>query len=198
MTTRQKILFAAAHVFSQKDFYQTKLEEVAEAAGLGKGTIYLYFKDKTELFISAVEFMHQMAIEQTEIKLTGITSPMMRLRLSIQLWLAAFVEHRQGILSFRSYTAAIPEEHRERVLAIRNSGRAYLQKLIDSIAQKSGHKGLKRPSELLAEVLLDAVFGYIARPDFEEFVKEYPPEKYAVFLVDVILPQHEWMKEKPL
>ncbi|ACB85512.1 TetR/AcrR family transcriptional regulator [Natranaerobius thermophilus] len=47
---RMDILVAAAKVFSEENFYQVKVQEIADAAGIGKGTIYEYFNSKEELF----------------------------------------------------------------------------------------------------------------------------------------------------
>lgn len=196
LSTREKVLCAATKVFSSKDFYHTKLEEIAELAGLGKGTIYLHFKDKNDLFVSTVAFSMNLFIEQTNEKLIGVSSPLMRLRVAIQIWLGNFIEYRMGILSFRSHTAMLPPEYAERLVEIRDRTRAFFSVMLDSMAMKFGHKTLKRSSELLSEVLFDAMCGYVSRPDFEEFIREYPPEKYAAFLVDVVLPHHEWMKEE--
>lgn len=47
---RTKILAAALDEFSQKGFADARLDDVARRAGVAKGTIYLYFEDKEELF----------------------------------------------------------------------------------------------------------------------------------------------------
>ncbi|ATQ70976.1 MULTISPECIES: TetR/AcrR family transcriptional regulator [Methylosinus] len=47
---RRAVLAAAARVFAQKGFVGAKLEDVALEAGVAKGTIYLYFRDKQDLF----------------------------------------------------------------------------------------------------------------------------------------------------
>lgn len=41
---------AAVQVFSQKGYHNTRMEEIAVAAGIGKGTIYEYFQSKLQLF----------------------------------------------------------------------------------------------------------------------------------------------------
>lgn len=46
----QLILEAAFAVFSSKGFHSAKVEEIAKKAGVGKGTIYEYFKSKAHLF----------------------------------------------------------------------------------------------------------------------------------------------------
>jgi len=47
---RELILGAALEVFSVKGFYSTKIEDIAQQAGVGKGTVYEYFKSKDQLF----------------------------------------------------------------------------------------------------------------------------------------------------
>jgi AcrR family transcriptional regulator len=44
------ILRAGLDVFAEKGFAAARLEDVAERAGVGKGTIYLFFRDKEDLF----------------------------------------------------------------------------------------------------------------------------------------------------
>jgi AcrR family transcriptional regulator len=47
---RQAILEAALAVFAEEGFAAAKLDDVADRAGVAKGTIYLHFKDKQDLF----------------------------------------------------------------------------------------------------------------------------------------------------
>jgi AcrR family transcriptional regulator len=47
---RQAILAAALREFSARGFAAARLDDVADAAGVAKGTIYLYFHDKEALF----------------------------------------------------------------------------------------------------------------------------------------------------
>lgn len=46
----ERIIRAAADVFAEKGFHPAKVEEIAERAGVGKGTVYEYFNNKQELF----------------------------------------------------------------------------------------------------------------------------------------------------
>jgi TetR/AcrR family fatty acid metabolism transcriptional regulator len=46
---KSQILEAAAAVFSQTGFSAARMEDIAQEAGLSKGTLYLYFKSKDEL-----------------------------------------------------------------------------------------------------------------------------------------------------
>src|SRR6516225_8526828 len=48
--TRRRILREAAREFARLGFDQANINVIAEQAGIGKGTIYLYFENKRELF----------------------------------------------------------------------------------------------------------------------------------------------------
>src|SRR5215472_19130947 len=52
---RQRILDAAVRVFAKKGFYATRVSEIAMAAGVADGTIYLYFESKDALLVSLFE-----------------------------------------------------------------------------------------------------------------------------------------------
>src|SRR6201995_628687 len=50
----QEILEAAFSEFSRNGYASTTLDQIAEGAGVTKGTIYVYFENKEHLFISMV------------------------------------------------------------------------------------------------------------------------------------------------
>ncbi len=49
---RRRILEAASQVFARDGFFGANLNEVASLAGVGKGTLYRHFENKTALFVS--------------------------------------------------------------------------------------------------------------------------------------------------
>jgi AcrR family transcriptional regulator len=51
---RKLIVETAIRLFSEQPFHKVRLDDVAEAAGVGKGTVYIYFKNKEELYYSLV------------------------------------------------------------------------------------------------------------------------------------------------
>ena len=61
---RGLILGAARAVFSRKSYAEASVEDVAEEARIGKGTLYLYFKSKEELYLAALAGdLRQMSAE---------------------------------------------------------------------------------------------------------------------------------------
>ena len=61
--TRDRILREAASEFAQLGFEQTNINTIAERAGIGKGTIYLYFPSKRDLFIAMLQAIAQRQID---------------------------------------------------------------------------------------------------------------------------------------
>jgi AcrR family transcriptional regulator len=51
---RKRILAAAAELFAAQPFHKVLLSDVAEAAGVGKGTLYIYFKNKDDLYLQVL------------------------------------------------------------------------------------------------------------------------------------------------
>ncbi len=61
-----EIIEAALELFVLKGFMATRLDEVAQRAGVSKGTLYLYFDSKEVLFKAVVETLVLPEIERTE------------------------------------------------------------------------------------------------------------------------------------
>ncbi|GEM_PF-6083052 len=51
---KTRILSAATRLFSERDFQEVSVNDIARIAGVGKGTIYTYFKEKEEILEACV------------------------------------------------------------------------------------------------------------------------------------------------
>lgn len=71
----EEILDAALEVFTEKGFAGTRLDEVARAAGVSKGTLYLYFKSKQEIFEAAIQHTINPRLAQVEKLVEGDDGP---------------------------------------------------------------------------------------------------------------------------
>ncbi len=63
---RIKILEGALLVFAEKGYHNTKMADVANKVGIGKATIYEYFRNKKELFFSLAELLEKRFLEHIE------------------------------------------------------------------------------------------------------------------------------------
>lgn len=61
-----KILEVANRLFAKNGFHETKLEQVAKEADIAKGTLYLYFRSKEDLFLQCLVDGHEKDMALTE------------------------------------------------------------------------------------------------------------------------------------
>lgn len=69
----QELLSAALDLFVERGFASTRLEDVAKRAGVSKGTLYLYFTNKEELFKAVVRNSVVPAIDAAEEDIAGFS-----------------------------------------------------------------------------------------------------------------------------
>ena len=86
---RERILRAAVKVFARSGFYAARVSEVAKAAGVADGTIYLYFKSKDELLVSLFEDRVEklLAYMREELPKQGTAPEKLRRVIELQLGL---------------------------------------------------------------------------------------------------------------
>jgi len=64
---RTQILEAATHVFAEKGYHRATTKDIARAADVAEGTIYLYFENKSELLMSLMEHLDQVTTQATDL-----------------------------------------------------------------------------------------------------------------------------------
>src|SRR5512140_3693712 len=77
---RDAILRAAIDVFAERGFFHAQVADVARAAGVAAGTVYLYFKGKDDLLVSIFERTMKEAIEAGRASVAERQDPVDRLR----------------------------------------------------------------------------------------------------------------------
>ena len=87
---RDRILRAAIKIFSQKGFFNSKVSDIAQAAGVADGTIYLYFKNKDDLLISLFEEKMAEVVADVRERVAEEDGALSRLKI--------FIENHMGLL----------------------------------------------------------------------------------------------------
>lgn len=81
---RERILRAAIDVFAQSGYFNAKVSEIARAAGVADGTIYLYFDGKEDLLISIFREHTRNYLQSLERDLANVNRPEERIRIAIR------------------------------------------------------------------------------------------------------------------
>lgn len=63
LTKRQKIIAAACHVFKKKGYHSATISDIIRETDLARGTFYLYFKSKEEIFDSLLTSFYMEALQ---------------------------------------------------------------------------------------------------------------------------------------
>lgn len=86
---KKEILMAALHEFAEKGVNQTKISDIAQRAGIGKGTVYEYYPNKDAIFIDSMSFFMQ-SLENSLLKnMEGVKDP----RQKIEVLIRSFTEN---------------------------------------------------------------------------------------------------------
>src|SRR5688572_10010562 len=90
---RAAILDAAARVFAQRGYRDTNLQDVADALRVAKGTLYVYYPSREELFLAAVDQGMVRLREHVRGTYRDVADPLDRLAVAIRAYLEFFKAH---------------------------------------------------------------------------------------------------------
>ncbi|MFT7581364.1 MAG: AcrR family transcriptional regulator [Myxococcota bacterium] len=73
---RAHILEAAVEVFSHNGYHQTRIADIIDAAGIARGTFYLYFESKSAIFLELLgQLLKTLRTSVGKVDLTGTSTP---------------------------------------------------------------------------------------------------------------------------
>jgi TetR/AcrR family fatty acid metabolism transcriptional regulator len=98
---RDAILRGAIDTFAARGYFTAQVADVARAAGVAAGTVYLYFRGKDDLLISIFERTMQEAIAEGRASIAPLTDPVARLRTIARLHLDRMGRDRSLAIVFQ-------------------------------------------------------------------------------------------------
>src|SRR5256712_4955385 len=98
---RDAILRAAIDVFAERGFFNAQVADVARAAGVAAGTVYLYFRSKDDLLVSIFERTMRDALADGQQAVARLRDPAERLRRLARLHLARLGRDRNLAIVFQ-------------------------------------------------------------------------------------------------
>ena len=98
---RDAILRAATDVFASRGFFNAQVADVARAAGIAAGTVYLYFRSKDELLVSIFERTMREGLAEGRAAVAGLRDPRERLRRLARVHLARLGRDRSLAIVFQ-------------------------------------------------------------------------------------------------
>ena len=185
---RDEIMDAAVQLVAQQGLHATTMEQIAGAAGITKGALYWYFRDKNELFQSAIRRLSPLLRMLPSLEAQLDRPPEEVLRLVAKTYLSTF-DNPDAVRFFRILLSEAPRMPEIATNFGRNAKPAldfivrYLKYQID-IGRLRSHDAQTSARVFMGALMLYITsrelfpFLYTGLPDTEQYVREL----VAIFL----------------
>ncbi|MDX2127512.1 MAG: TetR/AcrR family transcriptional regulator [Chloroherpetonaceae bacterium] len=192
---RKEILNAAREVFFRLGFEHTSMEKVAETATLAKGTLYLYFKSKDELYISLVEEGTQLLNEMMKSAIDSEVDVLDKLKATARAYFHFTDKHRDywRIFMMMDMGAMESKVDAEKLQQFREMRRASIS-TIENLILEAQAKGLLRSDVsskdlmlMLWAATLGAVIMSVEKCSKLDMTLDLPPETFVTEVANMLL-----------
>lgn len=181
---RSRIMLEAARLFTRKGFAATSVREIVQAAGVTKPTLYYYYKNKDELFLSLLDFAIASYVQALD---AGIAAPG-NARERVKAFLCSIFDllaNNVDILRFVHAAFYGPEESTPRydLEATHNLLHAKLHQLLEGLVDEGGLTSVDVPA------MATLVHGLIEALQCQ-LMKQYipsPTQEQILHSVDILL-----------
>lgn len=150
---RRKILDAAVAVFAQKGYFTARVSDIASAAGVADGTIYLYFKNKEDVIASLFAHVIEGHMTRAKEEIANARTPRQKLLAIARHHFTALTERRDVAILFQT-------ELRQSTLMSRLSSkelRGYFE-LLSGVVDEGQKAGVFRP-DVPRSLVVQSFFG---------------------------------------
>jgi AcrR family transcriptional regulator len=154
MNAKEKILIAAAKLFSKKDFASTSIREIASLAGVNLAMINYYFKSKDKLLENILKNGVSIVIKETEQLLLLNISELEKIDLIINLYSEHIFRNKEITLIFFQQQMSNSNSEISRLFnELSDWNRKVFGELIFKVQQKKLISGSANASLLLATLV---------------------------------------------
>ena len=153
---RQRILRAAIDVFASKGYFSARMTDVAEAAEVADGTLYLYFEGKEHLLMSIFDSVLGRFIERLDEEIAKIDDPTEKLSIMVRLHLETL-----GRDHALAHVLQIETRHSRRFMSLFTRGKLgeYLNRVRDIIVEGQESGAFRR--DISPGLATNLVFGTV-------------------------------------
>lgn len=166
---REQIVDTAARLFGQGRYHEVRMEDIAQAAGVAKGTLYRYFDDKEDLYLGLILTASNRLFQEVDREIKKTADGEQQVSIYVEATIRFFARFPYFLeLVQRIETGAAPQ----RLAALKESRDRFFR-LIEGIVQAlidSGKYATSRPD--LAALALSGMTRQIMRFHAQPFNAE--------------------------
>lgn len=147
-----QICDAAITLFSRKGFHQTSVREIAEACGLGIGTLYSYIKTKEDI----LHLVYRRILETFEVRMLEATKdiedPRLQLKAALEATLKIYDECQDVVVLLYQESHALSRQALQALFEVDRTYVGFFREILER-GNRVGHFAVKDP-HLLAVCIL--------------------------------------------
>jgi uroporphyrinogen-III synthase/AcrR family transcriptional regulator len=196
---KEKILEAAAELFSNKHYHEVMMDDVAKLISVAKGTVYNYFTSKEELYFTIMHTRMESLLSLLKTKIESEKSSIDSLRALVVHLYMFMMKHQKFFLIYQRETLNKQNAFCEDLLSLEKQ----MKVMITQIIAKGETEGVFRKveEEFAISLILGSIYGAVQRginnniPD-ETALKE--KEEIFDFILHGLYSGFNNIKELPL
>ena len=179
---REEILGCAARVFAAGGYQTTDVQAIADAANVAKGTLYLYFTGKEELFLAAVDQGMTSLRAIVDAALEGVRDPLQVFERGILAYLRFFEDHPEQVELLIQERAEFRDHRQSTYFRHREQDAAHWHALLAELLASGRFRDL--PLTRIDDVMNDLVYGTMFTNHFSG--RHKPIETQAADILDIV------------
>jgi len=127
----EEILETAVRLFREKGFHNTSMQDLADALGLQKASLYYYFSGKEDLLYRLLERGSRLLSAQIDAIYTSNLPPVEKLRLALETHAVTVMEHLDLVSVYLREYRTLPPERLRKVLSLRRHYEDILMRILE-------------------------------------------------------------------
>lgn len=154
---KDQIFALGAHLFAEKGYERTSLQEVADALGVTKPALYYYYRSKEELLFEIMSFVMDRVLADLEAAVAVSPDPVEKMREFVRRYVRFFAAHPHELTLMSTAVPSLGPDRRE---VIDRRQRRYMDLLRGIVRELLD----RRPGRRLDEVVVG--FGVLGAMDW--------------------------------
>ncbi len=178
-STRERILDAALNIFSNKGYYDTRMDEIVEEARTSKGSIYFHFPNKEKLFIALVDQFADLLERRVTEAIQQEAEGIQRVRIALETVLETFGKYRRPAKILLVQAVGLGSVFEKKRLEINNRFAGLIQTYLDEAVAVGDIPATD--TEVTAHAWMGAIYSlviqwvYTGEPDSERILSALLP-----------------------
>lgn len=162
---RRKEIFAASlHLFLEKGFTETSMREIADAAGIGKSTLYDYYKSKDEILVSYYQNELRRIMKHAEKIAKQDISNKEKLTQIMYMHLAYLLENRKNFWRLSMEAQRLSAESQKQIQIFRHTYQDLLKQIVADGVQAGEFRSINPQITARSILSLLSIAAFTTRP----------------------------------